>query len=63
MAMKKKSEIEEEISRLGKHLNETNEWLAQEILKGRMDLQVNYDRRARLSERISALKWVLNNKK
>lgn len=60
--MKKKYEIEEEISRLERRLENSNKFIAEGILNGRFDLQVNIDIRSRIKARIKALKWVLNKK-
>lgn len=63
MAMKKKYEIEEEISRLEKAFKESSEFISKGILEGRTDLQVNIDNRSKINARLMTLRWVLNKRK
>jgi hypothetical protein len=63
MAMKKKYEIEEEISRLEKDFEESSKFISNGILEGRTDLQVNIDNRAKIKARLMTLQWVLNKNK
>lgn len=61
--MKKKYEIEEEISRLEKDFEQSSKFISNGILEGRTDLQVNIDNRSKINARLMTLRWVLNKRK